>query len=179
MHTELLANLVTATITSADEQSFETLLAQARAVFPKPPVMDDAAFKSLDKMGPVKRAEYDAKLPILKKNKPPLSPPLSIEEAEKKIAVGDATRKAYTLLLDMAADMLRLTVIAHAEGFNMLKCCEEDNDILASRRNEIAIATRNEINAIDKKKLATLASDKAKIEALANKKVEEKLKNAA
>ncbi len=179
MHTELLANLVTATITAADEQSFETFLTQARAVFPKPPVMDDTAFKSLEKMGPVKRAEYDAKMPIFKKNKPPLSAPLSIAEAERKIAVGDAAKKAHALLLDMAADMLRLTVIAHAEGYNMLKCCEEDNDILASRRDETAIATRNDIQAIDKKKSATMASDKAKIEALANKKVEEKLKNAA
>lgn len=176
MHTELLPNLVTATIKPTDEQDFIALLNQSRAVYPKTPTMLDDAYKALVNMGPVKRVEFDAKIAILKKHKPPLAASLSVEAAENKVAVGDATKKAALAYIEMAADLMRTSIISYAEGYNMMKCCEEENDIV-SRRDKIesSIAARNEIEAIDKKKLAALASEKAKIEALANKKAEEKI----
>lgn len=176
MHTELLPSLVNTTIKPTDEQDFIALLNQLRTIYPKTPAMLDDTYKALDKMGPVKRTEFDAKIAILKKNKPPLAASLSIDAAENKVAISDAAKKAALTLIEAASDLMRLAIIAGAEGYNMLKCCEEDNDIVASRdKAEASISTRNEINAIDKKKLAALASDKAKIETLANKKAEERI----
>jgi hypothetical protein len=176
MPTELLPNRVTATVTLADEEAFFALLAQALGMYPKSPVLDKDTYQSLDKMGPAKRVEYDAKMPIMMKHQPPLVEPLSIQGAETKVSMGDAAMRAADKFNEMAAYMTRFATIAYAEGYNMMKCCEEESDMQASRRNEAAIATRNEIQDIDKKKLAELAKEKTKVDKLADKKVAEKLK---
>ncbi|MBL7818742.1 MAG: hypothetical protein JNL70_27330 [Saprospiraceae bacterium] len=175
MHTELLPNYVSEPISSTAKTEFETLTEQARSLYPKTPILDETTYKVLDKMGPTKRVEYDAKMPIFKKHKPKLSEPLSIETAENCIAIGDGAMAAALKLKEEAANLQRLAVISYAQGYNMLKCMEEDNDISASRKNETSIAVRTEINAIDKKKLAALAAEKARIENLANKIAEEKI----
>ena len=178
MVTELLPNRISATVSVADAQQSNEFAQKSRAIYPSTPVVDDDTYKKMTKMGPVKRAEFDAKMLVMAKYKIVLASPLSIEKAASDIALMDAATKASVVHQDMADDYLRLATLGGVQSYNMMQCCEDDIIIQAKRGNETAIAALNELKAIDKQRKAELASGKAKVEALVVKKTEEALKKS-
>ena len=176
MVTELLPSRISAAVSVADAQQSNALVQQSRAIYPSTPVVDDTTYTKMTKMGPIKRAEFDAKILIMAKYKIELATPLSIEKAASNVALMDAATKASAVHQDMADDYLRLATLGGVEGYNMLQCCEDDIVSQAKRGNETAIAALNELKAVDRQRKAELASEKAKVEALVTKKTEEALK---
>lgn len=176
MATELLPKYVSAPTTLPEEGILDKLLNEIRAFYPKNPVVDNHIYNRLDKVGPAKRAEYDAKLAIMLKHQPTLARPLSIEESKNQMAAADATLAARDKLLAIATDFMRLATFQSAQAFNMMKCSEDAIGIQAGQKNETAISIRNDINALKKLKKAALDTAKAKIEAKATKIAEEKIK---
>ena len=176
MVTELLPKYVSAPITTPEDGVVDKLLSQIRAFYPKNAAVDNDVYNSLDKVGPVKRADYDVKLAIMVKHQPTLAAPLSIEESKNQMAGADATLVTRDKLLAMAADLTRLATFQAAQAFNMLKCSEDAIEIQAGQKNEAAISVRNDIKALKKQKKAALDNAKAKIEVKATKIAEEKIK---
>ena len=179
MVTELLPKYVSAPTAPPEEGACDKLLSQIRALYPKNAVLDDDVYNSLEKVGPVKRADYDAKLAIMVKHQPTLADPLSIEESQNQMVAADATLVARDKLLAAAADLTRLATIQAVQGFNMLKCCEDVVEIQAGHKNEAAISIRNDIKTLKKQKKAAMESAKAKIEVKATKIAAEKIKKMA
>ena len=176
MVTELLPKYVSAPTTTPEEAVVDKLLSQIRAFYPKNVAVDSAIYNSLDKVGPAKRVDYDAKLAIMVKHQPTLAAPLSIEESKNQMAGADATLVTRDKLLAMAADLTRLATFQAAQAFNMLKCSEDAIEIQAGQKNEAAISIRNDIKALKKQKKAAMDNAKAKIEVKATKIAEEKIK---
>ena len=119
MVTELLPKYVSAPITTPEDGVVDKLLSQIRAFYPKNAAVDNDVYNSLDKVGPVKRADYDVKLAIMVKHQPTLAAPLSIEESKNQMAGADATLVTRDKLLAMAADLTRLATFQAAQAFNM------------------------------------------------------------
>ena len=179
MVTELLPKYVSAPTDPPNEGAFDTALSQARSMYPKSPVLDDAVYNGLEKVGPAKRSDFDAKLAIMVKHQPMLAAPLSIEECKNQMAASDATLVARDKLLTEVADLTRLATVQAALGFNMMKCVEDALEPQAGQKNEAAISIRNEIKALQKQKKAARESAKAKIETKAQKIADEKIKKSA
>ena len=176
MVTELLPKYVSASTPPPEEGVVDKLLSQIRALYSKNPVVDSAVYNSLDKVGPAKRADYDAKLAIMVKHQPTFADPLSIEESKNQMAGADATLVTRDKLLAIAADLTRLATFQAAQAFNMLKCSEDAVEIQAGQKNEAAISIRNDLKALKKQKKAAMDNAKAKIEVKATKIAEEKIK---
>jgi hypothetical protein len=170
----LLPTRLTAMITPADELQHGNLLTQSRAVFPATPVLTDDEFKEFEMVGPTKQKEIEDKAPILVEHSSFIRAPLNIEVVVKNTSLADAADRAADKLEAQAADLRHLAAIARGEAYNMLKCCEDEAETLAGRKDEAAILANNKLQELKAKTKVAKTAAENKVAKRVAKKAEKK-----
>ena len=161
--TKLLQNRVPDGLPEQTIKIYETDLKAARSKLVPTPVVDDVIYKAFDKMGPVKRAEAEETVKILKNFTGTFPLPLSLAVIHNGLSVFDNADDAIALHTAAILDLTRLKGMGGVTALNMIKCCEEYIYQQADLTNDEAILAKNAIEKLvrssDKKGAGT--GDKA------------------